>query len=120
MEDSKAQTFQRLGKEFEALRAEYRNGMPAKLEKLGTLWSRLASGSAGVQAVADLLLELHSIAGSAGSFGLPQLSEAAHAAETFLAESTAKGAKLGPEEERRFNRLLGELRSASLPSKPRR
>ena len=32
----------------------------------------------------------------------------------------AKGAKLGPEEERQFNRLLGELRNASLPPKPRR
>lgn len=104
----------------DALRAEYRNGMPARLEKLGTLWSRLASGSAGVQAVADLLLELHAIAGSAGSFGLPRLSEAAHAAEAFLAESTARGAKLGPEEERQFNRLLGELRNASQPPKPRR
>lgn len=120
MVDPRNQEYQRLSKEFEALRAEYRSGMPAKLEKLGTLWSRLASGSAGVQAVAELLLELHGIAGSAGSFGLPQLSEAAHAAETFLAESTARGAKLGPEEERHFNRLLGELRSASLPPKPRR
>lgn len=120
MEDPRNRAFQRLGKEFEALRTEYRGGMPAKLEKLGTLWSRLCSGSAGLQAVSDLLRELHAIAGSAGNFGLPQLGEAAQAAETFLAERTARGGKLGPGDEREFNRLLGELRSASLPPKPRR
>ena len=120
MREEKNPSFQRLGKEFAALRTEYRSGMPAKLEKLGMLWSRLASGSAGVQAVADLLLELHTIAASAGSYGLPQLGEAAQAAETYLAAATARGAKLGAEEERVFNRLLGELRNASLSPRPRR
>jgi len=113
-------SYQRLGREFGALRMEYRNGMPARLMKLGMLWSRLASGSAGVQAVADLLLELHDIAGSAGSHGLPQLGEAAQAAEYYLAAATARGARLGALEERHFNRLLGELRIASQPPRPRR
>ena len=120
MADANPPSFRRLGKEFETLRSEYRAAMPAKIERLGSLWSRLAAGEAGMQAVSELLVELHRIAGSAGTFGLPQLGEVAASAEAYLAGCTADGRRLGPEEERHFNRLLGELRNASLPPRPRR
>ena len=104
-------SWQRLGKEFDALRAEYRSEMPAKLQRLDALWSRVASGSAGAEEVTELRRALHTIAGSAGSFGLPEIGGAARAAEDFL-ESTSK---LSAEQRAEFARLLGEIRSAAQP-----
>ena len=104
-------TWQRLGREFDELRAEYRSEMPAKLARLDALWSRVTSGNAGVEELAELRRALHTIAGSAGSFGLPEIGDAARAAENFL-ESTSD---LGAEQRAEFARLLGELRSAAQP-----
>ena len=104
-------TWQRLGREFDELRAEYRGEMPAKLERLDALWSRVASGAAGAEEVTELRRALHTIAGSAGSFGLPEIGDAARAAENFL-EATSK---LGAAQRVEFVRLLCELRRASEP-----
>jgi len=104
-------TWQRLGREFDELRAEYRSEMPAKLERLDALWSRVASGNAGAGELAELRRALHTIGGSAGSFGLPGIGNAARAAENFL-EATSN---LGAGERAEFARLLGELRSAAQP-----
>jgi HPt (histidine-containing phosphotransfer) domain-containing protein len=104
-------TWQRLGREFDELRAEYRSEMPAKLARLDALWSRVAAGTADDAERAELRRALHTIAGSASSFGLPEIGDAARAAENFL-ESTSD---LGAEQRAEFARLLGELRSAAQP-----
>ncbi len=104
-------TWQRLGREFDELRAEYRSELPAKLARLDALWARVASGDTAAGQLAELRGALHTIAGSAGSFGLPEIGDAARAAENFL-EATSN---LGAERRTEFARLLGELRSAALP-----
>ncbi|MGH8689487.1 MAG: Hpt domain-containing protein, partial [Burkholderiales bacterium] len=59
--------------EFDAIIAEYRATLPQKVSRLEQL---LEAGS-----IAELRRELHTLAGSAGTFGLPQVGAAARAAE---------------------------------------
>jgi len=61
---------------LEELQAEYRRELPQKLETIAVLWS--------ARRVAELHRALHTLAGSAGTFGLPQLSAAAREAESYL------------------------------------
>ena len=97
------------GPEFDELRAEYRQGMVAKLAALDAQWAQAVTGDAGAHEA--LVRALHTIAGSAGTFGLPAIGVAARAAENFLEE---KGAKLGGEDRQRFVLLLEELRANAL------
>ena len=56
--------------------AEYRRDLPAKLERLNALWR--------ARELSELHRALHMLAGSAGSFGLREVSEAAREAEAYL------------------------------------
>lgn len=87
-----------LMREFDALLAEYRTGLPQKLARLDEL---LAAGR-----LPDLGRELHTLAGSAGTFGLPKVGEAARAAETYL---LGCGGKLDPAQRAELTLLLQEL-----------
>jgi len=82
--------------EFDSIIAEYRGSLPARIERLDAL---LAAGDIGA-----LARELHTLAGSAGTFGLPQLGAAARAAGDLLARDPG-GAQRGE-----LERLLGALR----------
>jgi HPt (histidine-containing phosphotransfer) domain-containing protein len=61
---------------LEELMAEYRRELPAKLERLNELWS--------ARKLPELHRALHTLAGSAGTFGLRELSVAAREAEAYL------------------------------------
>ena len=63
------------------LAAEYRGKLPARLEDIERLWRESESDA---QALVSLRRELHTVAGSAATFGLPALSAAARAAEHHL------------------------------------
>lgn len=91
--------------ELDALLAEYRRDLPQTLARID---SALAGGR-----LAELGRALHMLAGSAGTYGLPRLGEAAAAAEAHL---EACGSPLDPaqraELERRVARLRDEARTA--------
>ena len=55
---------------------QYRRDLPAKLERLNALWR--------ARELSELHRALHMLAGSAGSFGLREVSEAAREAEAYL------------------------------------
>lgn len=69
---------------FAEVRAEYRASLPPRLERIERLLASLADGSASATQRRELERELHSIAGSGKTFGLPAVSAAAKAAETLL------------------------------------
>jgi chemotaxis protein histidine kinase CheA len=98
--------------QLEAIRAEYRNGLPAKLAGLDALWQALTSGAAKPARVADLLRELHSIAGSAKTFGVAGVSEAAAAAESYLAPFSKRGKIPNAAGQAKFKSLLDALKRA--------
>ena len=96
--------------ELEALRAEYRADLRPRLEGLETLRRALAAGEPPATGMRELYRGLHSIAGSAKTFGLPEVSEAARAAERYLEPHCAAGAPLPDWDElRRLLDALGAL-----------
>jgi HPt (histidine-containing phosphotransfer) domain-containing protein len=68
--------------EYLALCDEYRRLVPGKLALVQRLSAQGAAGRV------ELIKELHTIAGSAGSFGLDELGDAARAAEDDLSPAT--------------------------------
>ena len=93
--------------------AEYRARLGTRLARIEHAWRGLTPG-AGVANAADLERELHSIAGSAETFGLPELSRAARAAESAVQRYRARVATPTPAQRARFERLLAALKRAAL------
>ena len=104
-------SFQVLGKEFKKLRTEFRGSMPAKLRRLRSLWERVDCKEPDPDALEILVREVHTMAGSAGSFGLPQVSKLAGAAEDALAGLKA-GSRPGAKRAAKFAALLDKLDKA--------
>ena len=96
-----------------ALSAEYRGELPGKLDRVENLWRDLTAGAVGPERLIDLVRELHSIAGSARTFGVAGVSEAAAAAESWLEPFTARHKLPASPKQAEFARLLGELRRAA-------
>jgi len=101
-------SFQDLGKEFQKLRQEFRGSLPAKLKRLRSLWERIDCEEPDADALEILQRELHTMAGTGGSFGLPQVSKVAAAAEDALAGLKA-GSRPGVKRSAKFVALLDKL-----------
>ncbi len=91
--------------EFDALLAEYRRGLPDTLARIDAL---LAAGR-----LKELRRAVHTLAGSAGTYGLPRVGQAAAAAEAYLEASADTLDAAGRAElERLVARVRDEARSA--------
>ena len=101
-------SFQDLGREFQKLRTEFRGSLPAKLRRMRSLWERLDCEEPDGDALDMLKRDLHTMAGSAGSFGLPQVSKAAAAAEEAL-DGLKAGSRPGAKRAAKFRALLDKL-----------
>ena len=101
-------TWRDLGKEFQKLRTEFRGSLPAKLRRLRSLWERIDCEAPDADALEILKREIHTMAGSAGSFGLPQVSKVAAAAEEAL-DGLKAGARPGAKRATKFGALLDKL-----------
>ena len=66
------------------LSADYCKALPAKLSEIEEAWAELKDGTRPAAGLAELQRLLHSIAGSAQTFGLPAVSRAAKEAESFV------------------------------------
>ncbi len=104
-------SWQELGKEFQQLRLEFRGALPAKLTRMRSLWGRIDCEHPDPRALEILKREVHTMAGSAGSFGLPQVSRAAAAAEDALA-GLKEGSRPGAKRSAKFSALLDKLDKA--------
>ncbi len=62
-------------------RAEYRASLPARLARLEAAWAACHQDPAATAASHELERCAHAIAGSAATFGLPELGDAARAVE---------------------------------------
>jgi HPt (histidine-containing phosphotransfer) domain-containing protein len=90
---------------FAELRAEYRASLPPRLERIESLLASLVAGEVAAAQRRELERELHSIAGSGRTFGLPAVSAAARAAEALLEQP-------GEPDWSRIRDLLAQLRAA--------
>ena len=102
-----------LKRQMAAFSADYRAGLPAKLERIDALWQVLSSGAADIEAGGELLRALHTIAGSAKTFGLPAVGDAARAAENFFEPFCAGGAMPQATDREAFGHLLDALRQST-------
>ena len=105
------------------LNAEYQAALPARLAEIEALWSA-ASAAPGAamtepmtKAMTELRRLLHSMAGSAKTFGLPAVGaaarEAEHCIEQFCADGARPGALPTAAERARVAELLVALRSVA-------
>jgi len=99
--------------ELGALTAEYRAKLALRLAALDVLAMELAVGQAHADGLNDLRRELHTIAGSAKTFGLPAVTDAARAAERFLDPWCDARRTPAPAEWATLNTLLAALREAA-------
>ena len=91
--------------EFDALFAEYRRDLPQALARIDAL---LMAGR-----LKELRRALHTLAGSAGTYGLPRVGQAAAAAEAYLEASADSLDAAGRAElERLVVRVGDEARAA--------
>jgi HPt (histidine-containing phosphotransfer) domain-containing protein len=90
--------------EFDALLAEYRRDLPQRLARIEAL---LAGGR-----FAELGRDLHTLAGSAGTYGLRRVGEAAAAAEAYIEGDAPLDAARRAELERLVTRVRDEARDA--------
>lgn len=80
---------------LEELHAEYRRELPAKVQAISQLWT--------TRQMKELQRALHTLAGSAGTFGMPEVSAAAREAEDYL---EACGPALDAAQQAGFQRLF--------------
>lgn len=103
-------------RELQAGVSAYRASLAPRIAALEALRGELAAGKTSPERVAELHRELHSIAGSGGTFGLAAVSEAASAAEAFLEKRTTAGSSLDAAAWEQLKVLLQALaRAAPLP-----
>lgn len=90
--------------ELDALLAEYRRDLPQTIERIDSL---LAGAS-----FSELRRALHTLAGTAGTYGLPRVGQAAAAAEAYLEAGVPLETARRAELERLVARVRDEARSA--------
>jgi chemotaxis protein histidine kinase CheA len=95
---------------LDALSAEYRSSLPERLAEIDHLWRDLQSGVLQASHIADLQRALHTIAGSAKTFGVGDVGEAAALAESYLEPFCAQGTLPGPAGRTEVTRLLEALK----------
>ena len=71
-------------RELEGLKVEYRATLPQRLQAIDAAWAAVRRGEGNSEAVRTVLRNLHSMAGSALTFGMPELGKAAAAAEDWI------------------------------------
>jgi HPt (histidine-containing phosphotransfer) domain-containing protein len=102
-----------LARELEAFNAEYRSSLPQRLADIAEAWSAVRRGEAA--ALRPLLRQLHSIAGSALTFGLPALGRAAAEAEDWIEPYTERTEIPAAAALDAFEPLLAAVRRAASP-----
>jgi HPt (histidine-containing phosphotransfer) domain-containing protein len=102
-----------LAAELAKLSAEYRVTLATRLDALDALASALAGGQADAAGLKELRRALHTIAGSAKTFGLPAVSEAARAGEALLDPWCDAGRMPAPDDWTRLQAALAALHKAA-------
>lgn len=102
-----------LAAELAALAAEYRANLAPRLDALDARAASLGGGEADAAPLKELRRELHTIAGSAKTFGLPAVTDAARAAEHYLDPICDTGQPFGPPELKALKTMLAALRQAA-------
>ncbi len=99
--------------QMDAFSAEYRASLPGKLAEIDALWGMLCAREKQPEGWTELLRKLHTIAGSAKTFGFPGVGTAARAAEDFLEPYCREGAMPLAADREAFSLLLSAVRQSA-------
>ena len=100
-------------RQLDLLSADYRARLPEKTAELARLWGRLVSGMVPTTSLGDLRRELHTLSGSAKTFGAGYVSELAAAAEVLVEPFCEQGSLPGAAEIAEIARLLDALQRSA-------
>ncbi|MBT3352120.1 MAG: hypothetical protein HOC91_18085 [Nitrospinaceae bacterium] len=67
-----------------ALKKEYLSRWPEKNERLETLLAQITDQQGSGDALKDFRMEFHKLAGSGGSYGMPEITETSREAELYV------------------------------------
>jgi HPt (histidine-containing phosphotransfer) domain-containing protein len=96
-----------------AVSAEFRAGLAVRLADIDQLWGQIIGGDCSSQPMADLIRAVHRIAGSAETFGLTAVGQAAAALESRLESYRDMQQRPDAECRAEIARLLEVLRRAA-------
>jgi HPt (histidine-containing phosphotransfer) domain-containing protein len=96
-------------RQLDALGADYRDRLPEKVAAIRCLWRDLMNGILPPAALTDLRRELHTLAGSARTFGVARVSELAAAAEMVIEPFWEQDSLPDPAGAAELTRLLDAL-----------
>ncbi|MCU0972419.1 MAG: Hpt domain-containing protein [Burkholderiales bacterium] len=100
-------------RQLDLLSADYRARLPEKTAELARLWGSLVSGMVPTTSLGDLRRELHTLSGSAKTFGAGYVSELAAAAEVLVEPFCEQGSLPGAAEIAEIARLLDALQRSA-------
>ena len=98
--------------ELAALLDAYAAALPAKLREIRDLWARIESG-ADAEAARTFYLRVHSLAGTAATYGYPKLSDVARQLEQVIGNGRAGGAEPASGSRRTVPGLIDALDAAA-------
>jgi diguanylate cyclase (GGDEF)-like protein len=96
-----------------ALRVTFAAGVSGRLDEMDALWKALRSEDPPASGLETLHRMVHSLAGTAGTFGFTSLSVVARSVEHLLAEAAESGEAPTPEAESAVTEGLARLRELS-------
>jgi chemotaxis protein histidine kinase CheA len=102
-----------LARALEEFNAEYRASLPQRMSDIDAAWSSVKRGENGAAGLHALLRALHSIAGSAPTFGMSALGEVAAVAETWIEPYYKRGEAPPSSVHGEFEPLLDAVKRAA-------
>lgn len=100
-------------RQLDLLSADYRARLPEKTAEIARLWGNLVTGMAPTTSLVDLRRELHTLCGSAKTFGAGYVSDLAAAAEALVEPICEQGSLPGAAEIAEMTRLLDALQRSA-------
>lgn len=95
--------------ELDGLRESFARLLPERLDKIASGWREIAQGAWNASAAREVRLSLHSLAGSAGTFGFDGVGRIARAAELKLDRLLDTGGVPAKHELEDISRMLVRL-----------
>jgi len=92
------------------LRKKFGLALPGKTSAIGAAVASLVAGPWNEQACADAHRQAHSLAGSSGTYGFPEIGDVARTVEALLKQSLESRALLSPAQKGQIDRLIQDLR----------
>ncbi|MBI4672898.1 MAG: diguanylate cyclase [Chloroflexi bacterium] len=103
---------------LQALRDDYRNNLPVRMDELTSAWRLVRDGAWDAEPFTAFARLAHSLAGSGATYGFGDVSRAARALEQYCKACPAEE-RISSDEQCEIEKLLGQLEQAiALPLDP--